>query len=916
MLRPAVLAAELLAGAYFVARQLPGLWMTRWVQDDAYISFRYARNMLHGHGLVYNIGERVEGYTNFLWTVISAVPMAFGAVDPVPFMHVFSLALWIGSYLLLLLLAVSLFRSRIWMAPLAVIPLTYQWSFNMWFFSGMETPLISFLTVLVLFFFAQDPERRPFSLFWTSLAGVLLIMTRPDATLGLAALALVAVLLYGPRLLRERRWRSYVVLPLLPMLLIYLPYTIWRVSYYGSFYPNTYYAKAAYLTFYDRGWQYLDTYLDVYRLWPYFGVFVAGALVAPAGVARRFLWGSLAMIATVFFYVVRLGGDFMEWRFVTPVSSLLYFGSGISAAVLVQQTVRLLAWALTRRRGAGLALAGVLGWTAGVAVVSLLAYDTIRADEAAQGTKIPGQETIALLRRYCDPGRFDWVTVGKVLDGILPKNITMATTSAGAIPFYCDRTCVDLHGLTDARIGHGPIDEEHRGRMGHEHWLKDYGAMRARGIDVFLYWADPKSNALSLLNPPKDNEQMVSVQLPDGRYVEFLILNDKAFDMEALRADPRLVLFGSRGMQDPQDFYALRDRFASLDVVDVLNVENPESEKTHEFHEIFLPKAPYGHNWHTKLLGYGPPYDQIVLSDAGRRLYHSAEWTVHDVRADADMVIVVRYDHTGGGVYRLEVNGHEVPGRLGLVGGVETWDEAWTIVPAEMLLPGDNQLRLTRSAKSHADSEIYHFWFLQRPQEPACHAEIGGAAAEPEVQCRMEVGGGALAATAEDTAAAPLVEGFARVIRSTNRDPRYGGHRGPDMSYFAYARDEPEEVVWETAPSPASGPVEFAFEGSSGEDPGRAALFVDGRFVLLFDTGRDSGNLVWTAGGYRLEFVPRARIAGYSGYYRLRVPAGVVQARTAAVLGVEMVSGERRSWFMLKAYGDTIPYEKVSSAVP
>src|SRR4051812_8768436 len=38
--------------------------------DDAYISFRYARNFAHGDGLVYNLGERVEGYTNFLWTVI------------------------------------------------------------------------------------------------------------------------------------------------------------------------------------------------------------------------------------------------------------------------------------------------------------------------------------------------------------------------------------------------------------------------------------------------------------------------------------------------------------------------------------------------------------------------------------------------------------------------------------------------------------------------------------------------------------------------------------------------------------------------------------------------------------------------------------------------------------------------------
>src|SRR5262245_51389143 len=32
--------------------------------DDAYISYRYARNLARGIGLVYNEGERIEGYTN------------------------------------------------------------------------------------------------------------------------------------------------------------------------------------------------------------------------------------------------------------------------------------------------------------------------------------------------------------------------------------------------------------------------------------------------------------------------------------------------------------------------------------------------------------------------------------------------------------------------------------------------------------------------------------------------------------------------------------------------------------------------------------------------------------------------------------------------------------------------------------
>ena len=46
-------------------------WRFRWLCDDAYISFRYARHLAEGAGLRFNPGESppVEGYSNFLWTL-------------------------------------------------------------------------------------------------------------------------------------------------------------------------------------------------------------------------------------------------------------------------------------------------------------------------------------------------------------------------------------------------------------------------------------------------------------------------------------------------------------------------------------------------------------------------------------------------------------------------------------------------------------------------------------------------------------------------------------------------------------------------------------------------------------------------------------------------------------------------------
>src|SRR5438552_16124392 len=63
----------LLLGAAAVSIGVLRAVQLAWTSDDAYISFRYARNLVDGLGLVYNAGERVEGYSNFLWTLWSAL---------------------------------------------------------------------------------------------------------------------------------------------------------------------------------------------------------------------------------------------------------------------------------------------------------------------------------------------------------------------------------------------------------------------------------------------------------------------------------------------------------------------------------------------------------------------------------------------------------------------------------------------------------------------------------------------------------------------------------------------------------------------------------------------------------------------------------------------------------------------------
>ena len=43
------------------------------LQDDSMISMRFARNLAHGHGFVWNVlGPRIEGFTNLLWVLVMA----------------------------------------------------------------------------------------------------------------------------------------------------------------------------------------------------------------------------------------------------------------------------------------------------------------------------------------------------------------------------------------------------------------------------------------------------------------------------------------------------------------------------------------------------------------------------------------------------------------------------------------------------------------------------------------------------------------------------------------------------------------------------------------------------------------------------------------------------------------------------
>src|SRR5580765_844558 len=162
-------------------------WHMRFVCDDAYISWRYSRHLVEGRGLVWNPGgARVEGYTNFVWTVLSAVPLALG-LNIERAMEVLGVALFGASLFLFRGVALGLGVGR-WTSLLATVALGTFASYAFFATGGLETPLQSLLCLVVaaLTLSARPLEaRRSLGL---GIATALALGTRLDSVLLIAPL--------------------------------------------------------------------------------------------------------------------------------------------------------------------------------------------------------------------------------------------------------------------------------------------------------------------------------------------------------------------------------------------------------------------------------------------------------------------------------------------------------------------------------------------------------------------------------------------------------------------------------------------------------------------------------------------------------------------------------------------------------
>lgn len=378
------------------------------LSDDAFIVFRYARNLLAGQGPVWNPGETVEGFSSPLWLGLLAAGGALGLPLPA----------WAGALGAGFLAACLFLTHRLCdalcdsrrAAACACLAVALLYPLYYWATAGLETTMFAALVTAAAWSLVASVPRG-----WVPVAALLGVARPEGPFLALALVALVG-LAHGRAALGAHR----LALAFLPMLLWFL----FRRVYYGDWLPNPYYAKATGV---------LGPRIEaglIYSIWALLAWLMTAAASWLGGSFNRKLIATLTFLGMVLAMVVGEGGDWMwHGRMVAPALPALV---ALAAAAIAR--------GFGQRRWVAL-LACLLVWSTFAPKASLLL-------DALGGGRLP--PTLAQ-EGTLTSASFE---AARYIADHYPKNALVAVNHAGALPFALPNPAIDMTGLADWHIAH------------------------------------------------------------------------------------------------------------------------------------------------------------------------------------------------------------------------------------------------------------------------------------------------------------------------------------------------------------------------------------------------------------------------------------------------------------------------------
>lgn len=444
--------------------------------DDAFISFRYAVNLANGQGLVFNPGERVEGYTNFLWIILLAICKYLG-LEPIRSSKALSALAAFGILVVMYLIGNQIFANRKMAVIKTAIPLLVfatMPSQSRYVFSGMETLIFTLLLIagIYLAFFTSYYLQ-------TGIVFALCTMTRPE---GLMYFTLVLGLQFADVFLpsqlskpnsglKARSIKSILVL-VAGFVAFYAPYFLWRFSYYGYPFPNTYYVKVsgnlgARIV---RGWEILHLLVN---WWAFIPVLILSLFAFPTLLVNRIWQGFLGISISTFIYFLFIGGDFIVWfgpRMLMPVLPIMLFFT-------IEGLSRIVTWLPFPKRYRILIMAG------SITLLLLYLYRFSWPGLPSRQINFSGQMR-------------GWKELGIWIQAHTPPNTRIALDAAGLIPYYSQRYTIDMFGLTDLHIAHLENPNLGKGTVGHEKYDPNY-ILSLKPDCIVSTWLDEQGHAVS-----------------------------------------------------------------------------------------------------------------------------------------------------------------------------------------------------------------------------------------------------------------------------------------------------------------------------------------------------------------------------------------------------------------------------------
>ena len=419
-----------------------------WMSDDAFISFRYAEHFIEGRGLVFNLGERVEGMTNLAWTVWVALGMKLGLAAET-WSAAWGLAAYATGCLLLFAWGRGEFaegRATPATAGFALLIGAAHPDWQVYATSGLETSAFTTTVLGMHLAIARgfSGRRAPRGGLAGGLAAVAALL-RPDG-LSFALGGAVVLAAAGTLALSERR--RALLRFVLVFVVIWGSATFARVSYYGDFFPNTYYAKSADLAWWSQGFLFVGLYAQRYWMLLVF-VVLTPALYLRRAPTLRDPSTAHAVSAACYcigygLYVARIGGGFMFARFLIPITPFL----AICVAMGLQRIPR----PVLRHVALAVLIAGM--WLTPSPVATRWKHGV--ADERAFWTQ---------------PGRAEALDAeGDVLGALVAdQGLVLAHTGGRARVIHRSKVPYSIDaegGLTDPEVARLPLAQ--RGRPGHE----------------------------------------------------------------------------------------------------------------------------------------------------------------------------------------------------------------------------------------------------------------------------------------------------------------------------------------------------------------------------------------------------------------------------------------------------------------